>query len=113
MQVLSKCSFFSLDIYTFRNLANMTQDFFKEVQKIHNNKDINNKNTFISGTVTYLDDQNRLNEKVTIRLFPHQIFVCPREYVTKIKNRNSLMTEFGLEFYQSATLRYVNIFCLS
>ena len=79
-------------------------DLFKEMQKIHNNTDINNRNNFITGISTFLDDTNVKNELVSIRLLPHQIFIFPRAYILKLTNRLELQAN-GIEYYKSSELK--------
>ena len=98
---------FWADLYCFRNLAHMRQNLFKEFHRIHNAQQKNRKNNFITGTSTINDDRNKKFEDfVTIRLLPHQIFVCPMVWLTSLANRRALQTE-GINYYKADALRKV------
>jgi hypothetical protein len=85
----------------------VSENLFKEMQKIHNNILHNNKNNFIVGSTSALDAKKIKTETLSIKLLPHQIFVCPRAYVVHLKNADNLQQEHGVAFYQDSVLRHV------
>jgi hypothetical protein len=95
----------SIDIYTFRNLADITSNFFNKFQKLHNKNEINAVNNLIRGSYTTLDADGVKVEHLGMRLLPHHIFIMPKSYYTRLRNKAALTEETGLTRYLAPFLR--------
>ncbi len=48
-----------------------------------------------------------------MRLLPHQIFIMPKLYYTRLRNKAALQSESGMLLYYAPLLRYLRIFTRS